>query len=58
MARTNIIGCDWCRETMEIEDDETTVEQGWLEVARYDTLKEDIVHLDFCSEECLVSHFQ
>lgn len=58
MARTSIIGCDWCRDTLELEDDETTIEHGWLEVARFDIVREDIVHLDFCSEECLSSHFQ
>lgn len=58
MARTSEITCDYCTDSIELEDEELVIERGWLEVARYDTIRGDVIHHDFCSEECLISHFQ
>ncbi len=61
MTRTINITCDWCSEAQtftESELDELALPQaGWIEVGRYDAMSEDVVSQDFCSEECVVSHF-
>jgi hypothetical protein len=51
------VKCDWCREEPESTDIEELVEQGWISVSKYDTLREEEQELDFCSAECLVTYF-
>jgi hypothetical protein len=51
------VKCDWCEESPDITDMDELIEKGWLSVHVYDTLEEEEKELDFCSSECLVSHF-
>lgn len=51
------VKCDWCGDSPEITDMDELIEDGWLSVHSYDTLREEEKELDFCSSECLVSHF-
>jgi len=48
--------CDWCHEATELEDVDP-VELGWTSVEKFDTIREEVVELDFCSAECVVSFF-
>lgn len=56
--RSSQISCDYCTETIDLHDDEYSVDRGWYDVAFYDTIREEVEHLDFCCEECLINHFR
>lgn len=57
MTWTSNVTCDYCTEKAEFEQEDNPIEMGWLEVAKYDMMSEEVRHYDFCSDECLVSHF-
>lgn len=57
-VRTSFIRCDYCETQEEFRDEDIPVEQGWLELAKYDMISEEVRHYDFCSSDCLISHLE
>ena len=57
MMRTTQINCDHCEALLELDVEDNVLELGWIEVAKYDMMSEEVRHYDFCSTECLAIHF-
>jgi len=52
--RTDVI-CDYC--TASAEEDDEEILQGWIHAEKFDSLREDLRELDFCSDECASAYF-
>jgi hypothetical protein len=57
MTRKTSLSCDWCQQDCDIDEDETDpIEQGWISLEIYDTIREEVVELDFCCADCAKSY--
>jgi len=59
MTRSIEFECDWCHATIHMDEavNEDPLEMGWISVEMYDTIKDEPVTYDFCSRDCVLSHF-
>jgi hypothetical protein len=58
MAKTETVVCDWCDEQLQLDDIETSQENGWFEVVQWEPTKEMEVGRDFCCIECMLSFYR